>query len=823
MTLATLLFSSSSFTALSAPTANHLWQSTFFAAVVGLLTLLLRKNHARTRYALWLIASLKFLIPFSLLVLLGGHLSWSKAPAIPPSNFTFALQEISRPFTPLHPIPLVPAPSTFLVTIERLLPGLVMLVWLCGSATVLFCWSLRWRRMTAVIRSASLANSGRELEALRRVDQSIGNSGRVRLIVSPSALEPGIVGIFRPILFLPEGISDRLTDTQLDAIITHELCHVHRRDNFSAAFHMLVEALFWFHPLLWWIGSRLIDERERACDEAVLSLGSNPQVYAEGILKVCKFYLESPLFCAVGVTGSNLTKRIEAIMTNHTPQNLRLGKKLLLGATAAAAVLAPFGFGVLHASQSGPGPQTPQIVTASFYNAPLLRTYEAVSIRPNKSTHNPTAAAEFRPDGFTATNVTLQALIQQAYGVQAYQISGAPDWLNRDRFDLEAKLDDSLADELSKGDANQLSAEQQPMLLELLADRFQLSVHRETRELPAYALVIGKNGSKLHEATPGDTYPNGLKDANGNGHGEIMRWLRGQVIGQEISLEFLAHQLSRELGRLVLDRTGLSGKYDFTLQWSDGRLLAREYIVVPGRSGAVSKPMRADPPASTNIQSAEFSDPSIFTALQDQLGLELLESNEQTAPAQILVIDHAEPATAGNSSRLQSQPALAFESASVKPKKTDTPMAGFNIKGKPFSAVLSKPNRFMATNVTLRVLLRIAYGVQDSQIVAGPDWLNAEKFDVDAKVDKSLVEQLGKLSRQAAGLKSGHVLQALLTDRFKLTLHRDIRELPTFSLVVSEGGPKLHASRLGDTYPDGPKGPGGRPAGPGSWVPEKED
>jgi bla regulator protein BlaR1 len=820
MILATLSFSSSSFAALSAPIVNHLWQSTFFAAFAGLLTLLLRKNHARTRYALWLIASIKFLIPFSLLVLLGSHLGWSKTPAIPRSNFTFALQEISRPFTPLHPIPLAPAPSTFLVGPARLLPRLVMLVWLCGGATVLFFWSLRWRRMTAVIRSASPANSSRELEALRRVDQSIGISGRVRLIVSPSALEPGIVGIFRPILLLPEGISDRLTDTQLDSIITHELCHVRGRDNFAATLHMLVETLFWFHPLLWWIGSRLVDERERACDEAVLSLGSDPQVYAEGILKVCEFYLESPLFCAAGVTGSNLKKRIEAIMTHHTPKNLRLGKKLLLGATAATAVLVPFGFGVLHASQSGPDSQTPQIVTASFYNAPLLRAYEAVSIRPTKSIHNATPAAEFRPDGFTATNVTLQILIQQAYGVQAYQISGAPDWLNRDRYDLEAKLDDSLADELSKGDVNQLSAEQQPMLLELLADRFKLSVHRETRELPAYALVIGKNGSKLHEATPGDTYPNGLKDAMGNGHGEIVRWLRGQVIGQGISLEFLVHELSRELGRLVLDRTGLSGKYDFTLQWSDGRVLAREYIVVPGSSGTISKPMRVDPPASTNTQSAEFSDPSIFTALQDQLGLELLESNEQTAPAQVLVIDHAEPASAGNSSELQSQPALAFESASVKPNKTDTPMAGFNIKGKPFSAAMFKPDRFMATNFTLLQLVRMAYRVQDSQILGGPDWLKSEKYDLDAKIGGTVVEELSKLGPNQSALERGKMLQTLLADRFKLALHFDTRELRAYTLTVSDNGPKLQTAKPGDTYPNGPKRVGGLSAGPGLWESE---
>jgi bla regulator protein blaR1 len=84
---------------------------------------------------------------------------------------------------------------------------------------------------------------------------------------------------------LPEGIFDRLTPTQLEAVIAHELCHVRHRDNLIAAIHMFVETAFWFHPLVWWIGKRMVEERERACDEEVLRLGSEPRVYAEGILK----------------------------------------------------------------------------------------------------------------------------------------------------------------------------------------------------------------------------------------------------------------------------------------------------------------------------------------------------------------------------------------------------------------------------------------------------------------------------------------------------------------------------------------------------------
>ena len=92
---------------------------------------------------------------------------------------------------------------------------------------------------------------------------------------------------------------------------------------------MFVETLFWFHPLVWWIGKRMVEERERACDEGVLSLGSEPRIYAEAILNVCKLYVESPLVCVSGVTGANLKRRIEAIMTNRTGQKLNRAKKAL--------------------------------------------------------------------------------------------------------------------------------------------------------------------------------------------------------------------------------------------------------------------------------------------------------------------------------------------------------------------------------------------------------------------------------------------------------------------------------------------------------------
>ena len=99
------------------------------------------------------------------------------------------------------------------------------------------------------------------------------------------------MGIFRPTLLLPQGIESHLTPLQLEAVLQHEMAHIHRRDNLTGLIHRAVEVLFWFHPLVWWIGARLVEARERACDEAVLRSGIEPEAYGEGILKICELYL----------------------------------------------------------------------------------------------------------------------------------------------------------------------------------------------------------------------------------------------------------------------------------------------------------------------------------------------------------------------------------------------------------------------------------------------------------------------------------------------------------------------------------------------------
>ena len=316
---------------------DHLWQSTLFGAMTGLLTLIFRTCHARVRYWLLLAASIKFLMPFSLLVAIGSRLAWSRG-AVTSNRLHFAIEVISSA-----------SPSTVVPGLVRLLPALVG-VWLCGFLVVLFLWYVQWQKMSAATQDAVPLLEGREVEALRRMEFAAGIRKRTEIRLSQASIEPGIFGIFRPVLMWPEGISRRLEDAQLDAILAHEVRHVRMHDNLAAAIHMVVEAIFWFHPLVWWLGARLVEERERACDEDVVELGSERQVYAEGILKVCEFCLASPLACMSGVSGGDLKKRMVHIMTERILHKLDFGRKLLLGAAGLAAIAGPIAFGLANAN-----------------------------------------------------------------------------------------------------------------------------------------------------------------------------------------------------------------------------------------------------------------------------------------------------------------------------------------------------------------------------------------------------------------------------------------------------------------------------------------
>jgi uncharacterized protein (TIGR03435 family) len=266
-------------------------------------------------------------------------------------------------------------------------------------------------------------------------------------------------------------------------------------------------------------------------------------------------------------------------------------------------------------------------------------TFEVASIKPSDPNERRIGIG-IGPGGMVnMTGVNLKLLIQQAYDVREFQISGAPSWAGNERYDITAKAaegTDSLPAEPSKITDAQLKTAQEKRrqrLQALLADRFQLKVHHDSKELPVYALVAAKGGPKFQEAKVPDTPPPDSGPKRGFGPGSRgMRMSPGNLEAYSVPLSMLVQNLSQQLGRTVLDQTGLKGMYDFKLSWTPDPAMAAGAFGGPGGPGPLPPDVKLPPPPDPN-------GPTLFTAVQEQLGLKL-ESTK--GPVDIIVVDHAE-------------------------------------------------------------------------------------------------------------------------------------------------------------------------------------
>jgi uncharacterized protein (TIGR03435 family) len=376
---------------------------------------------------------------------------------------------------------------------------------------------------------------------------------------------------------------------------------------------LIVETVFWFHPLIWWIRARLVEERERACDEAVLQSGREPRIYAEGIINVCKLYMEAPSVCVAGVTGSHLGKRIEEIMTSRFGSELDWRKKVLLLCVAIAAAAGPIAMGLVNA---------PPMQAQSQAGSPM--SFEVASVKANLA-GGERAPRMILPGGrFTATNNTVRDLILNAYGVTIPSLlEGGPGWIDSARYDIDAKAG---ANAIPAGTTGRALWEKTRLMLQtLLADRFKLVIRRQTKEMPVYELVVARNGAKLQKSdrdcAESITACHGF---SGN---------PTHLSGSAVDMYDLALILTRYSDRPVIDRTGIQGLFDIKLQWNP----------------FIGRPQTADDsPRSPAAQAREgprpdlASLPTMFDALEQQLGLKL---ESRKGPVETYVIEHVERPT----------------------------------------------------------------------------------------------------------------------------------------------------------------------------------
>jgi uncharacterized protein (TIGR03435 family) len=587
---------------------SHLWQSTVFALAGGVFTLLLRKNRAEVRYWIWLSASLKFFIPLSILIGLGSRVHWTHSAPIATPTVTQAIEQIVEPASDIVAFA-VSKPKS-----HDWIPVVLELTWALGFIAIALIRYRGWLRIRAALEASS----------------PLDFAAPVEIRSAPGLLEPGVVGLFRPVLLVPEGILDRLTSSQWDAVLAHELCHIRRRDNLFASIHMVVEALFWFHPLVWWIGARLVEERERACDEEVLKTSGTPDVYAEAILNVCKLYTESPLASMSGVTGADLKKRIETIMSNRFALQLSTAKKIAIACTAVAALIVPIAVGILKAQIAAPVPQ---------FEVASIRSCSGAGGgggRDGGRKGGGGGGQALSPDRLTLACQPVRNLIRMAYNdfadgrfhpANRTLIEGGLAWIDSERYQITAKAVGTPGQSVMRG----------PMLQALLEERFKAKVHRESRQVPVYAITVAKNGPKLKPFKEGtcSTFEFGALPEGGRIFCEL-RSLKvpkpdapvvWDVFGA--SLAGFARALSIDMDRIVIDKTGIEGKFDFHMEFT------------PDQSTTGLNSMRG-PNGPLFTPSDPTGGPSVFTAIQEQLGLKLEATK---GPREFIVVDHVEKPT----------------------------------------------------------------------------------------------------------------------------------------------------------------------------------
>ena len=400
-----------------------------------------------------------------------------------------------------------------------------------------------------------------------------------------------------------------------------------------------------------------MEEHERACDEGVLGMGSEPQVYAESILKVCEFYLSSPAPCAVGVTGGELKKRIEGIMANRFISKLSYGKKMLLASAAVLVIAAPIAVGLLNPrrgrAQAQAAVQGPTFGAASVKIAgPDVKPPYYITGGPGTND----------PGMFRAPRVGMFYLLSMAFDVSQDQIAG-PAWI-RDMTSNYYTIDATIPPHTTKDQFHQ-------MLQNLLVERFHLAFRREKRDFPGYELVVDKGGPKFKEINPASEDPNappvdiravaraskgadGFPDVPGSRvMGDLTRGGQRREKYQEFTMAQFASDLGPRVARSqgkgaldgfrqprVVDKTGLAGKYTFILEYHDA--------TTASLYAQMSPPDGSDVGAQSLATASELDGgvPDVFTAIQKQLGLRL--DKVAAVPLDVIVVDSVDRVPTAN-------------------------------------------------------------------------------------------------------------------------------------------------------------------------------
>jgi len=579
---------------------HFLWQGVAIAALYAA---------ARTRLASRASSQGRYLLACATLLLMTAApiATWQWLRPIDP-----AAAEVTRTATipnftsiPATAVAALPPPVRAVVPAAKrpdFLPWVVAL-WMLGSFVFLIRLLGGWAAAAGAHATTSRRASAEWQQTLDCLAARLLISRPARLLVSAWVEAPCVVGWLRPVVLIPVGALAGLPAGHLESLLLHELAHIRRHDYLVNMLQSVVEALLFYHPAVWWISGQIRAEREACCDDVAVHQTGDTLSYACALADL-ESLRPSRLRTAVAANGASLADRVARLLGESRPATS--GGAAPAIATGAILLIAAYSL----FAQSADRP-----------------AFAAASIKPNREIEPRGMMVRVKPGGgLTTLNANLVLLIQNAYRIQAYQIVGGPEWLNTDGFDIEAKPDQP---------ANEATA--WLMLRSLLADRFKLSIHRETRDLPVYALTVAKGGPHLPAPEDPNCTPGGPVSGPSTVPCGIVRVTMAPdglaLLGKSVSVGEFIRTLASILGQPVIDKTGFTVMTDIHLT---GFTPDENTMGLPGSSGpraaSVGRALPTDP-----------GKPNIMAALQEQLGLKLEATK---GPVEVVVIDHVERPTA---------------------------------------------------------------------------------------------------------------------------------------------------------------------------------
>ena len=458
--------------ALSTALVDFLWQGAIVGLLLWLALAMLRHRSANARYAVSCMAlTVMTLLPLATIVALWTR---SSVPASPVAGTTDIAATVAMPQTML-PIWLV-ADTPRIVWLEQLqlwaLP-----IWSAG--VLIFSIRLAWSyRHSFAMRRGEPCVEAEVLSTLQDLAERIGITRPIRVLVTSIADGPGVVGWLRPAVLLPPAAAMGITPQQLQAVLAHELAHIKRHDYLVNVFQVVAETVFFYHPAVWWTSKQIRIERELCCDDIAVRSCGDPIGYARALTALARQQLASPAL-TMAATGGSLLHRVQRLI-GAEPREFGPGRVpgVLVVAVAIACVvlnldwLQAFGQSQLPAG------------------APR---FEVASVKVNRQNNNQISL--MRQNGtYSALGVSLGVLIRTAYEVQEFQIANGPAWIDSMRFDVIAKEPEGLA---RPAPGTPGPTPHQLMVRALVEERFGLAVHKETRQLPVYALVPARSDGRL--------------------------------------------------------------------------------------------------------------------------------------------------------------------------------------------------------------------------------------------------------------------------------------------------------------------------------------